>query len=158
MAMENWLFLREFLIKTSIQFGDFPASHVWWHQKVPQWWLACAKMLPTGWFGQWLRKMACGPKSRSVTFVPCHYFTISHVHVNRTTWLLSNPLFQLVSPLEVSTFGVCYFSLFEFELGLLKNNRKTIVDFRGSRTLLIKTPKANWFIIRVLDNWLPVFL
>ena len=34
-------------------------------------------------------------------------------------------------------------SLFDFQLDLLKSNRKTIVDFRGFSTLLIKTPKAN---------------
>ena len=58
----------------------------------------------------------------------------------------------------MSTFGIFYFSLFDFQLGLLKSNRKTIVDFRGFRTLLIKTPKPNWFIIRVLDNWFPVYI
>ena len=70
---------------------------------------------------------------------------------------LHNPGFFNQNPLEVLTVGI-FFSLFDFQLGLLKSNRKTIVDFIGFRTLLIKTPKPNWFIIRVLDNWFPVYI
>ena len=34
MAMENRRFIGDGSIKTSIQFRDFPASHVWWNQRV----------------------------------------------------------------------------------------------------------------------------
>ena len=32
--MENGPFISDCPIKTSIQFGDFPASQVWWHQRL----------------------------------------------------------------------------------------------------------------------------
>ena len=51
---------------------------------------------------------------------------------------INKPRFNNKTTLEVSTFGIFYFSLFDFQLGLLKSNRKAIVDFRGFRALLIK--------------------
>ena len=51
---------------------------------------------------------------------------------------LINPGFFNKNPLEVSTLGMFYLSLFDFQLGLLKSNRKTMMDFLGFMTLLIK--------------------
>ena len=73
--------------------------------------------------------------------------------------LLINPGLIIKTPWRCQLLGFFIFLYLILSLLiLLKSNRKTIVDFRGFRTPLIRTPKANWFIIRVLDNWFPVYI